>query len=111
MPELLSALKRVALFSSDRSRAVKLSFAPGELTLTSANPDLGEGRETVPIDFEGDEIFIGLNAHYLVDFLAELGTAEVQLQLKDENTHCLGLPVGQLPGITRYLYIVMPMRI
>ncbi len=109
--ELGQALRRVALFSSDRSRAVRLEFSSGELVLTSANPDLGEAREVLPVQYDGETFFIGLNAQYLADFLSEIETTEVQLNLKDENTHCLGSPVGTLPGISRYLYIVMPMRI
>jgi len=109
--DLASALRRVALFSSDRSRAVRLEFSPGELILSSANPDLGEARETLPVDYDGEKFFIGLNAQYLADFLSEIETTEVLLNLKDENTHCLGAPVGSLAGISRYLYVVMPMRL
>lgn len=108
---LLSALRRVAIFSNDRSRAIKLAFAKGELVLSSANPDLGEARDTLAVPYDGEAFFIGLNAGYLVDFLQEVGTSEVELKFKDENTHCLGSPVGEQAGIVRYLYLVMPMRL
>src|SRR4029434_10464371 len=38
------AIRRVALFSSERSRGVKLSFEKGSLTVASNSQELGEGR-------------------------------------------------------------------
>ena len=111
VPELLAALRRVSLFSSDRSRAVRLDFDEGELKLSSANPDLGEAVETVPVAYDGEKFHIGLNAQYVADFLAEVDGSEVRLRFRDENTHCLGTPVATPDGIRRYVYVVMPMRL
>jgi hypothetical protein len=33
------------------------------------------------------------------------------LELKDENTQCLCRPEGSIESISRYLYVVMPMRL
>ena len=105
------ALRRVALFSSERSRGVKLSFEKDLLTVTSASQELGEGSETLDIEYDAEPISIGLNAQYLLDFLEEAETEKVRLELKDENTQCLCRPEGGLEGASRYLYVVMPMRL
>jgi DNA polymerase-3 subunit beta len=105
------AIRRVSLFSSERSRGVKLSFEKGLLTVASASQELGDGTETLDVDFDGEPLSIGLNAQYLLDFLEEAETESVRLELKDENTQCLCQPEGGIEGASRYLYVVMPMRL
>jgi DNA polymerase-3 subunit beta len=105
------AIRRVALFSSERSRGVKLSFEKGLLTIASASQELGEGTETLDVDFDGDPLSIGLNAQYLLEFFEEAETDQVRLELKDENTQCLCQPEGGIEGASRYNYVVMPMRL
>ncbi|HTY41989.1 MAG TPA: DNA polymerase III subunit beta [Thermoanaerobaculia bacterium] len=106
-----AAIRRVALFSSERSRGVKLSLEEGVLTVASASQELGEGTETLDVAFEGDPLSIGLNAQYLLEFLEEAESAKVRLELKDENTQCLCQPEGGIEGASRYTYVVMPMRL
>jgi len=105
------AIRRVALFSSERSRGVKLSFEKNLLTIASASQELGEGTETLDVDYSSEPMSIGLNALYLLDFLDEADTENVRLELKDENTQCICRPDGDIEGASRYLYVVMPMRL
>jgi len=105
---LLSAIRRVSLLSSERSRAVKLSLGPGKLELTASSPDLGEARESLSVDYGGEAVEIGFNAQYLVEFLGVAGGDQVALSLKDAETQGLLRPIGQ--DETDYRYIVMPMR-
>jgi DNA polymerase-3 subunit beta len=106
-----AAIRRVALFSSERSRGVKLSFEKGLLTIASASQELGEGTETLDVDYDGEPLSIGLNAQYLLDFFEEAESEKVRLELKDENTQCLCQPEGGIEGASRYTYVVMPMRL
>ena len=106
-----AAIRRVALFSSERARGVKLSFDKNLLTVASASQELGEGTETLDIEYDAEPLSIGLNAQYLLDFLDEAETEKVRLALKDENTQCLCQPEGGIEGSTRYVYVVMPMRL
>lgn len=106
-----AAIRRVSLFSSERSRGIKLTFEKNLLTIASASQELGEGNETLDIDFDAEPLSIGLNAQYLLDFLDEAETEKVCLELKDENTQCVCRPEGDIEGASRYLYVVMPMRL
>ena len=106
-----AAIRRVALFSSERARGVKLSFDKNLLTVASASQELGEGTETLDIEYDAEPLSIGLNAQYLLDFLDEAETEKVKLELKDENTQCLCQPEGGIEGANRYVYVVMPMRL
>jgi DNA polymerase-3 subunit beta len=106
---LAQAVQRVALLTGDRSRAVRLGFAADMLTISAANPDLGEAVEEVPCEYAGDEFKLGINPDYLGQFLAAFETDKVSFDLKDENTQCIGVPIEGTDR--RYLCVIMPMRI
>lgn len=109
---LLSTIRRISLVANERTRAVRFDFAPGKLTVSSTNPELGDARETVPIDYAGIPFFVGLNAAYLTDFLSAVDTPSVSLDLKDENSQCIGRPASTAEDLPYdYLYVVMPMRL
>ena len=106
--QLLGALRRVSIVSSERSRGVKLRMESGMLEVTTTNPDIGEAREELEADYAGDEFAIGFNARYLLDVLSLSGVAGViEIGLTDEVS----------PGVLRmqedesYSYVVMPMRL
>src|SRR5262249_15556767 len=48
---LTNAVRRVALLSNERSRAVRFQIDKGKVDVTSSSPDLGEARETLPVDY------------------------------------------------------------
>jgi DNA polymerase-3 subunit beta len=120
---LSDAVQRVALMTGDRNRGVRLDFADGEITVAAANPDLGEASETLACDYTGGALRIGLNPDYLGHFLQAVETDKVRLELKDENSQCVGHPQPAESAAAdgaddaksavdeRYLCVVMPMRI
>ncbi|MGZ8811827.1 MAG: DNA polymerase III subunit beta [Thermoanaerobaculia bacterium] len=109
---LLATIRRISLVANERTRAVRFDFAPGKLTVSSTNPELGDARETVPIDYAGNSFHVGLNAAYLTDFLSAVDTPSVTLDLKDENSQCIGRPANTADDLPYdYLYVVMPMRL
>ncbi len=109
---LLATIKRINIVANERTRAVRFDFAPGKLTVSSTNPELGDARETVPIDYAGQPFFVGLNAAYVMDFLSATDTPSVSLDLKDENSQCIGRPASTAEDLPYdYLYVVMPMRL
>jgi DNA polymerase-3 subunit beta len=105
---LQSAIRRVSLLSSERGRAVKLSLDDGRLEVSASSPELGEARESLPLEYAGSGVEIGFNAQYLLDFLGVVGTDEVGLEVKDAESQGLLRPVGEEGGDFRY--VVMPMR-
>ena len=66
---LTNAVKRVALLSNERSRAVKFQIDKGKVDVTSSSPDLGEAKETLPVEYTGAAMQICFNAQYVLDFL------------------------------------------
>jgi DNA polymerase III subunit beta len=106
---LTNAVKRVALLSNERSRAVKIQLDKGKVDVTSSSPDLGEAKETLPIEYTGAPMQICFNAQYVLDFLAAVSTDIVSLDLKDEVSQAVMKPVGA-EGYD-YTYVIMPMRV
>ena len=106
---LTSAVKRVALLSNERSRAVKFQIDKGKVDVTSSSPDLGEAKETLPVEYSGGAMQICFNAQYVLDFLGVVETDSVQLEFKDEMSQAVMKPIGA-EGYD-YTYVIMPMRI
>ena len=107
---LLGAVRRIALLSGDRTKAVSLGFGPGQLLVSSESQDVGDGSQELPASFDQAPLTLRLNARYLEQFLEAAETKEVQLFVKDEQAQCQGRPGEPLAGIRTYLYVVMPMR-
>jgi DNA polymerase-3 subunit beta len=106
---LTNAVKRVALLSNERSRAVKVQIDKGKVDVTSSSPELGEAHETLPVDYAGPSMQICFNAQYVLDFLSAVTTDVVALELKDEVSQAVMTPVGA-EGYD-YTYVIMPMRV
>ena len=107
--KLSEVVHRVALLTGDRARAVRLHFEEGELTVSAANPDLGEATETLECEYSGPEMELGINPDYLGHFLGAAETEKVSFDLKDANSQCIGRPVEG--NDARYLCVIMPMRL
>jgi DNA polymerase-3 subunit beta len=105
-----NAIKRVALLSNERSRAVKLLIDGGKVEVTSSSPEFGEAKEQLNVEYSGPAMQICFNAQYVLDFLSVVETDAVALELKDEVSQALMRPVNP-PAGHEYTYVIMPMRI
>ena len=106
---LTNAIRRVALLSSDRSRAVKFKFTEGSMDIASSSPEVGEATESVPVEYSGDALSVCFNAQYVLDFLNVAEADSVRLEFKDEMSQAVMRPVGD-SGFD-YTYVIMPMRV
>lgn len=106
---LTNAVRRVALLSNERSRAVKFEVEKGKVEVTSSSPEFGEAREVLPVDYSDTGMQICFNAQYVMDFLGVVDTDTVALELKDEVSQAVMKPVGS-EGY-EYTYVIMPMRV
>ena len=102
--ELLQALRRAEIMTSEKSNSVKLSFSKNNLTITANTPEVGEARESIAINYKGKDMAIAFNPAYLMDPLKALDNDEIFLELSDELS----------PGVVKingpFLYVIMPMR-
>jgi DNA polymerase-3 subunit beta len=104
---ILEVLRRVSVMSADRSRGVKFVFSPKNLEVSTSNPDFGEAKEELSINYKGEKFEIGFNARYFIDVFNVIDDEETQLQMGDDTTPCV-LKSDHDRGFT---HIVMPMRL
>lgn len=105
---LTAALKRASIMSSDKITSVKVTVAPGEaLVLLVSNPDKGEVREEIAVEYEGPEMKFGVNGRYLAEAAGAVSEGSVEVRVIDELA-----PVGlRGAGAKDYRAVVMPMRV
>jgi DNA polymerase III subunit beta len=103
--ELITLLRQVALFTTEAHGSVRLSLTPGELTITANSSEVGEGRVSMPVDFQGEPLDIAFNPSYLLDILRHTS----------DETVCVELIDGFNPGVWKdssaSINVVMPMRL
>jgi len=101
----LNTVHRVSLLSSEKSNSVKLVFSKNNIDIMANTPEVGEARESLPVNYKGREFSIAFNPEFLMAPLRNLPTEEVFLDLIDEMS----------PGVIKvqspFLYVLMPMRI
>jgi DNA polymerase-3 subunit beta len=102
---LLSALRRVSVVTTDKSNATRLTFSANQLTISINTPDVGEGRDTLPVKYAGKEISIIFNPEYVMDPLKNIDDDEVYLEMNDGHSPAL------LKCNVPFLYVLMPLRI
>lgn len=107
--EFKGAIERVAQFSDERSRAIRVQVAKGEVKVHSSVSETGESEESIPSGYEGPAVEIGFNAQYLLDFVRAVQTEEIRFLFKDAHSAGELRPGGE-PTET-YRYVIMPMRI
>jgi DNA polymerase III subunit beta len=106
--ELGRTIKRVSVVSNERSRAVEFNLTDGIAKLSTTNPEMAEGSDSMEIQYEGPPIKIGFNSQYIIEFLAAISAEEVVFELNTESTAALLKPKGTEQY--DYRYILMPMR-
>ena len=106
---LTRAVKRVALLSSERSRAIRFQIDTNSVEVRSSSPEVGEATEVLEVDYAGGALQICFNAQYVTDFLGVADTDSVGLEFRDEMSQAVLQPVGA--DGCEYTYVIMPMRV
>lgn len=102
--DLLAAIRRANLLSTPDFQAIKFEVFGNKLVISKVTPDVGESREEVAITYHGEEMVVGFNPVYLMDFLKNINRETIDLEI-------LGADKPAVIRIDQYLYLVLPMRI
>lgn len=108
--DMKAAIERVSQFADERSKAIRLQVAPGELKFYSSLSDTGESEESLGMEYDGPAVEIGFNAQYMLEFLRAVPETSVGFHFKDAVSAGELRPAGEGVSYT-YRYVVMPMRI
>lgn len=105
--EFIKALRRVSVMSREKSNAIKVDIADGTLVLSASNPDLGEAKDEVEIEYKGEALSLGFNARYLIDALNAMSGEKVVFELQDP----LSPTLLKEEKDDNYKCVIMPMRV
>ena len=106
--ELKSALQRMSILSNDQFKGVKLSLSQNEAKLSTNNPSLEEGEDSISCNYTGENLDIGFNLTYLVEVIDVINSENIVLQLNNSDSGCL---ISSDDDVGLNKYIIMPMRV
>jgi DNA polymerase-3 subunit beta len=104
---LMKSLRRVSIMSKERSSAVKVDFEPNTMAISASNPDLGEAKDEITIEYTGEPITLAFNARYILDALNVMNTDIIMIKLNEPLSPTLIMENEK----DDYKYVVMPMRL
>jgi DNA polymerase-3 subunit beta len=103
----LMMLKRMSILSSEDYKGVIFNFSKDKLVINSTNPDIGESKEDMIIEFSGEPITVMFNPKFFIDTLSVMSDDNVIINIVNEEKPCL--IAGEKDKT--YLSVIMPMRI
>ncbi len=103
-----SALQRMSILSNEQFKGVKLSLSESEVKLSTNNPSLEEGEDSVGCTYSGDTFDIGFNLTYLIEVIDVIQSENIILQLNNSDSGCL---ISSKDSDSLNKYIIMPMRV
>ena len=102
--DVLSSIRRANLLSTPDFQAVKFEIFANKLVISKSTPDVGESREVIPVEYDGEEMMAGFNPQLLIDFLKNISDEQVHMEI-------LGTDKPAVMRLQDYLYLALPMRI
>ena len=97
----------MSILATDNYKGAVFTFDDNKLVVTATNPDYGESKEEMEIEFSGDMIEAAFNPKFFLDTLSVIDDAQVVINIVDGNRPCI------IEGDTdkTFISIIMPMRI
>jgi len=100
-------LKRMSILSSENYKGAVFDFGQDKITVSATNPEIGESKEDMGIDFSRDPVKVAFNPKYFIEILNAIETENVLINIVSEEKPC----VIEGENDQTYLGVIMPMRI
>ena len=108
---LLSAVKRVSIFSNKSTHQIALQLNNEQAFVSTEDPEQStKASEEIKGNYQGDDITVGYNAAYLKDVLSHINSDKVVVQLKSPISAALFLPKEQEKN-SNLTMLLMPIRL
>ncbi|MFN3947165.1 MAG: DNA polymerase III subunit beta [Aquificaceae bacterium] len=106
---LLDSLKRLSSIAESSAFPVKITFSDHLALLEITDPEYGEGRDELDVDYSGEPVEVGFNGRYLIEALNSFDVSKVWIKIIDPDSAVV------IESDDRekdpYLCVVMPMRL
>ena len=108
----LSAIRRVAVFSSKATHQVCFRIAGQEIVLTAEDIDFyNEAKERLACSYTGDDMEIGFNSRFFQEMLGNFDSEIVKLEMSAPNRAGILTPVGNENEAEDLLMLLMPVML
>lgn len=100
-------MKKMMILSSESSRGVQITLDNGNMELVSINPDLGDVKDNIKVEYGDERMELGFNSRYFVDALGAMDSENITIGFFDNSSPCM-IQGEEDKG---FLGLIMPMRI
>ena len=109
--QLIGALRRVSIFSSQASSLIKLRMQENQIVISAQDIDFStSAEETQVCQYAGAAMSIGFKSTFLIDILNNISADEVVIELADPSRAGVIVPVEQEEN-EDLLMLLMPMML
>jgi len=103
----LMMLKRMSILSSDDYKGVIFSFDKDKLKIDSTNPEIGESKEDIFINYNGEKVEAMFNPRFFIETINIIDDEKILLSISSGEKPCL----IEAEKDKTYLSVIMPMKI
>lgn len=103
----LESLRRINIFTEDIYNSIQIDIQDKTMILSSQNADIGNAKDEIPIEYEGETLKLAFNCRYFIETLQVMDCSSVDVYINSNNSPCL-LKSDIDEG---FLSIIMPMQV
>ncbi|WP_324282311.1 DNA polymerase III subunit beta [Cyanobacterium aponinum UTEX 3221] len=106
---MIESLERVSVLSDQKNNLVKFTLNSDneQVTLSVEAKELGNAKESISAEINGDNFEIGFNIRYLMDGLKALSANEIKFQFNGATQPVIATPLSG----SQMTYLIMPVQI
>ena len=112
--ELTSLLRQVSLFTTDDNHSARFTLTNGEMHVNANTMDVGEGKVSMAVNYDGPRFDIAFNPQYFIDILRHSKNETVSLGFTDAYNPGIIVDGVYQPvdkELPNPLFVLMPLRL
>lgn len=104
---ILHSFKRMSLFAEDKYNIVQFFLDDKGIHLSSQSMDVGNAKEDILVNYEGEEIKLGFNGKYFIETLSVMKSEKIKLFISSNESPCMIISDND----PEFISIIMPMHL
>ena len=106
---LLNSTKRISNFASKATHQMRVKITGNSLQIFAEDIEYNNrANETIPCNYEGDDMEIGFNSKFFMEMLSNLSSDDILLEMSYSNRPCILTPADGLDEGEKIYMLVMP---
>ena len=108
--KLNEALRRMLILANTVTHRVRLYLKENQINVSVKTEELGEGEETIDVEYKDEPLEIYFNGSYLLDVLKYSESEQMKMCMQTSETGILIVPASESEN-QRYLNVIMPLKV